>query len=273
MAAATGARKSRNKRLLQVFVPIGVVLAVCGILIGIAQTQGAKKGHTVSPATAAVVNAIRDVPAAVIDEVGAGGRAAAGPFKILSGAPLTASGKPKVLYVGAEFCPYCAAERWALTQALSRFGTLSGLGETRSAPAPEPYPNTATLTFHGSHYTSSVITLTAREIEDGDHKPLDKLDATDDALFTNLGGGQFPFIDVGGKYQFGVQYDAGLLAGRTQAEIADAMSDPDSKIAQAIDGSANLLTAAICDVTNGKPSNTCSAPGVAAAGKHLAGGT
>jgi hypothetical protein len=174
-----------------------------------------------------------------------------------------------VLYVGAEFCPYCAAERWPLAQALSRFGTLNDLGETRSAPAPEAYPDTATLTFHGSRFSSTVVALTAEEVADGNHEPLDKLDAPDDKLFTDLGGDRFPFIDVGGKYQFGVQYDAGLLAGKTQTEIAQAMSDPGSKIAQAIDGSANLLTAAICDVTNGKPSNTCSAPGVTAAKKHL----
>jgi hypothetical protein len=61
-----------------------------------------------------------------------------------------------------------------------------------------------------------------------------------------------------------------LLAGKTQTEIANALSDPHSKLAQAIDGSANLLTAAICDVTNGEPATTCSAPGVIAAKRHLA---
>ena len=40
---------------------------------------------------------------------------------------LTADGKPLVLYVGAEYCPYCAAERCAMVQALSRFGTFSNL--------------------------------------------------------------------------------------------------------------------------------------------------
>jgi hypothetical protein len=270
MAAASGARAARNKRLLQVFVPVGAIILIAGILIGISQTQGSKKGHTASVATAAVMNAVRDVPSSVTDQVGAGGGAAAGPTKVLSGPLLTANGKPKVLYVGAEFCPYCAAERWALTQALSRFGTLSNLGETRSAPSPEVYPDTATFTFHGSHYTSRVIALTTAEVEDGNHKPLEKLDPADNKLFTDVGGSQFPFIDVGGKYQFGVQYDAGLLAGKTQAAIADAMANPDSKIGQAIDGSANLLTAAICDVTNGQPSKTCSARGVTAAKKVLA---
>ena len=43
---------------------------------------------------------------------------------------LTADGKPEVLYVGAEYCPFCAAERWPVVVALSRFGTWSGLSAT-----------------------------------------------------------------------------------------------------------------------------------------------
>ena len=43
------------------------------------------------------------------------------------GSPLSSGGKPEVLYVGTEFCPYCAAESWSLIVALSRFGQFSGL--------------------------------------------------------------------------------------------------------------------------------------------------
>jgi len=33
-----------------------------------------------------------------------------------------------VVYIGAEYCPYCAVERWPLIVALNRFGTLTNLG-------------------------------------------------------------------------------------------------------------------------------------------------
>jgi hypothetical protein len=69
---------------------------------------------------------------------------------------LTANGKPLVVYVGAEYCPYCAAERWAAVIALSRFGTFSGLGQTHSSST-DVYPNTATLSFHGASYTSQYL--------------------------------------------------------------------------------------------------------------------
>ena len=48
------------------------------------------------------------------------------------GRPLFSDGKPEVLYVATEFCPYCVANSWALIVALSRFGEFSGLSTSRS---------------------------------------------------------------------------------------------------------------------------------------------
>jgi hypothetical protein len=49
-----------------------------------------------------------------------------------------------MLYIGAEYCPYCAAERWPLVMALSKFGTFSNLPQRgvlgrRSWRAPAPH--------------------------------------------------------------------------------------------------------------------------------------
>ena len=72
------------------------------------------------------------VPASTLDTVGAGSGVTAPP-EIKGGTPLTSGGKPEVLYMGAEYCPFCAAERWAMVVALSRFGTFSGLSTVHSA--------------------------------------------------------------------------------------------------------------------------------------------
>ncbi|MGH3290263.1 MAG: DUF929 family protein, partial [Trebonia sp.] len=56
----------------------------------------------------------------------------AGAVNAVSGPPLTRGGKPEVLYVGAEYCPYCAMENWPLIVALSRFGQFTGLTTSRS---------------------------------------------------------------------------------------------------------------------------------------------
>ena len=42
---------------------------------------------------------------------------------------------PEVLYMGAEYCPYCAAQRWSTIIALSRFGTWAGSAICRVTPA------------------------------------------------------------------------------------------------------------------------------------------
>ena len=60
-----------------------------------------------------------------------------------AGPPLTVGGKPTIVFISEESCPFCAAERWSPTVALAQFGTWSQLGITKSA-ATDIYPNTAT---------------------------------------------------------------------------------------------------------------------------------
>ena len=38
---------------------------------------------------------------------------------------LTVNGTPEVLYMGADYCPFCAATRWGLVLALMRFGNFT----------------------------------------------------------------------------------------------------------------------------------------------------
>ncbi len=43
----------------------------------------------------------------------------------VNGSSLVTDGKPEMLFIGAEYCPHSAAERWPLYIALSKFGTFS----------------------------------------------------------------------------------------------------------------------------------------------------
>jgi hypothetical protein len=258
---------------MTVIVPIAAVLVIVAVLVVVKVVSGSqspKSGAQSSAASSQVVADVTGVPVSVLDTVGKGSITTSP--KALNGPALTANGKPRVLYIGAEWCPYCAAERWPLAVALSRFGTLTGLGQVSSSPS-DVYPNTATLSFHGASYSSAYISLTAKEIysnqaQGSSYAPLDTLDPADEHLFTANGGG-FPFIDVGGKYLFSASYDPGLLQGKTQAQIAAALSDPTSDIAKAVGGAANVITAAICTTTGNKPANVCSSSGVTAAAALL----
>jgi hypothetical protein len=42
--------------------------------------------------------------------------------------------------------------------------------------------------------------------------------------------------------------------------VAAALQDPSSAIAKGADGSANMITAAICKTTNNQPSSVCTSP-------------
>src|SRR5581483_1419549 len=104
---------------------VGVLaVVVAGFLI--AGRNGSSEPAASSAETAQVVEAVTHVPAATFDAVGTGGLN--NPLKPAQLAALTGpNGRPEVLYIGAEYCPYCASERWSLIAALSRFGSFSGL--------------------------------------------------------------------------------------------------------------------------------------------------
>jgi len=244
-----------------------VLVVIAAVAVGIVLSSR-KSNNTPAPSTAAsdsVIKAVTGVPASVIDAVGKG-TSVASPTPISNPTPMTADGKPRVLYVGAEFCPYCAAERWSVVNALSRFGTFTNLGETSSSST-DVFPDTATLSFHGASYTSDYLSFTGVEETDRNQQPLDTLSAADQKIFSALNPkGGIPFISFGGQYlTSGVGYDPSVLQKKTHQQIADALSNPDSPITKAVIGQANAITATLCQLTDQKPADVCSAAGVKAA--------
>jgi hypothetical protein len=215
------------------------------------------------------------VPTSVLDRVGAG-QGVTPPGALPSGtAPLEERGKPEILYIGAEYCPYCAAERWAMVVALSRFGSFTDLGGTSSSST-DIYPNTQTFTFHGSTYTSSVISFTPVETNTNQPAPgsgftsLETPTSAEQALFQRYDvppyttqSNSTPFSMIGNRFvSVGASYDPAILQGMTRDQIAAALAQPSSPVAQRIDGAANTLTAAICQATGGQPSLVCSDPAI-----------
>jgi hypothetical protein len=254
-AARVAQRRADQRRRALVVISAIVAVAVVGVIVAVVAVNsgGSKKTSEARlAASTSVVNQISSVPAATLAQVGKGGAFAG--LKPISDNTLTVGGKPGVLFVGGEFCPYCAGERWALIQALSRFGSFSGLSQIHSSE-----DNIATFDFVNAKYTSKYVSFTAREIDDQNHQPLQKLDSTQQTLFDKYsGGGFFPFVYIGGKYAIhGADMDVTPLIGQNWQQIAAAMQDPQSKIAQAVVGEANYLTAAICKITGNKPAAAC----------------
>ena len=216
--------------------------------------------------------------------------------------PVVESGKPVVVYVGAEYCPFCAAARWPLLIALSRFGRFSNLGITASSPV-DVYANTHTVSFAKSSYLSLYLGFDPTELSSNvcspqsltttgctgeNYEKLMTLSTANAALVTtydtlkyfpnnqgNGTGGWIPFFDFGGKFvASGSPYsinsiNPGPASGPwptplSWQSIVATFKHPEvaGSPGQAILGAANIDTAAICDMTGNKPAPVCGSAAV-----------
>jgi hypothetical protein len=271
---AAARRAEARRKLLIAGGSVAVVLALVVALIVAKLAQSpTQPSAAAAVADPAVAQQLTTVPAATFDKVGTGRGTG---LKATTGQPeLMAGGKPEVLYMGGEYCPFCAAERWAVAAAVSRFGTLSGLRFIHSSPT-DVYPSTPTLSFASARYTSKYLAFAPVEWygeKTDPHTPfghvyLQHPTAQQQALFTRYSGGSFPFVDIGNQYLVpGAQYLPSDLAHLSWAQVAAAMRDPSSTVGKDIDGAANILTAAICKLTHGQPAGVCTSSGVMAASR------
>ena len=244
----------------------------------------------VTPAPAQVVHDVTTIPTSTWNKVGVSDTSVAKPT-VLSGQPaMTIDGKtPAMLYYGAEYCPYCAAERWAMAAALARFGTWSNLQVTASSHT-DVDATTHTFSFHGATLDSPYITF--KSIEQYTNIPV----AGSAGEYTNLqnptkeegqilatyssskflpngssnGSISFPFVDINNALLFSVaSYDPQILAGLSWTDISGSLSDPTTPITQAVLTTGNYMSAGICQATHGQPGSVCTSSGVQAAAKAL----
>jgi hypothetical protein len=274
---------------------IGLVVVIVATLVivkvasgGPGSTGGKTTFTAVDPVT---FQQLTTVPASVFNTVGVKSTVeqVSAPIAVKGQPALTAknsAGKtvPEILYIGAEYCPYCAAQRWSTIIALSRFGTWAGLGNMASY-GKDVYPNTPTFTFVKSSYKSQYLVFKSVEeytnylnATTGYYQLLQKPTKAEVALVTKYDtpkyipglsssdGNPIPFITMDNKFLVsGASYSPDTLTNLSRSAIATGLSDPTSPVTDAIIASANLQTAAICSLTNNEPSNVCTSSGVMAA--------
>jgi hypothetical protein len=228
---------------------------------------GAAASSGASALPAGVLSAVTSINPATLAAIGASNESAAltatGVKKTL-----TANGKPEVLFIGAEYCPFCAAQRWPLVVALSRFGSFSGLSATHSSTT-DVYPDTKSFSFYGSTYTSASLDFTSVELESNQpsgnsYTTLQTPNAAQSALFSTYDAapyttqpGSIPFLDIGNKYvSIGAGFTPQVLQGLSMQQIAAQLNDKNSPVAAAVDGEANRIVAAITAATGIKPNST-----------------
>ncbi len=260
-SAQTARRKvqSRGRSKSSLFLIIGVVLAlalIVGIFVFISQSQ--KPAGTIGPSDPTIVKQVSSVSPEILAAVGTG--RATNQIKKTTDPPLKGgSGRPEIFYYGAEYCPYCAGERWAIAVALSRFGSFNQLPLTMSTGT-DVYPNTSTFTFLNTKYTSSYIDFVSIEEQDRNGKPLQTPTADQKEILTHYNVSGYPFVSIANQYTSSQPlYVPDSMKNMSQKDIANQLSDKTSDTTQTILGGANYLTAAICKVTKNQPANVCTA--------------
>jgi hypothetical protein len=286
-------RKSRTPLIAWGAVGLVVLIIVALVVIKIVGGRGPTQSshQAVLPASSHLVKEITTVPPSVFDTVGTGIPSqfvGTTPIVIAGQPPLRLLGQsPSVLYYGAEYCPFCAAERWSIAVALARFGTWSGLQTTASGLLDGDY---STITFSKARFASPYVHFASIEactnvvspnvagcsgythLQNPTKEEQGVLAKYASSSFVpgNSQGISFPYVDVDNKVLYsGSTYQPGILTGLTQAEIGSSLSDASNPLTQAIVGTANYLTASICAGTGNMPSNVCTSKGVRAAAQAL----
>jgi hypothetical protein len=274
--------------VLITFGVILLVLAVVVVLVVLKLTNSSPAGRTPTPvqqASSALVHAVTDIPTDVFNAVGDPSEPViSNATSVVQGAQtLKVHGLPAVVWVGSLFCPVCAAERWALVIALGRFGTFEKLYTTMSANS-VVFGDTATFSLEGAEYTSKTVALSAVE-EYGNtashdapagFAPLGHPNALQSAAMKAYDRAPFanpevlPFVDVANRMiMSGWSFSPGVLSGLTMQDIANDLMVPSGPVAQAVIGSANQITAAICSATGQKPAEICATTAISSTSVRL----
>ena len=221
------------------------------------------------PAT--VVSQVEAVPVATLVAQAVKRPADAEPPQALKAgtAAFTVGGKPAVVFVGAEYCPYCASERWPLVMALSKFGTFEDLRGSMSSTT-DLGPRTPSFSFYRATYTSRYLSFLADEMETGTEQPLQAPTAEEQALVTkydttpyvpaeDAGQNPIPFVFMAGRYVLtSTQFNGRALSGMKWATAAAYLTSGANAMSKAVEASAGYLVGGICGLTPGQPAAVCS---------------
>lgn len=250
--------RRRKRRILWVSLAVVVLAVVIAAYLVAGALSDPYTSSIGQPASPTLTQELAGFSSSTLSDVGAG---SAKPPSAVSGGPLTGDGRPLVLYIGGEYCPYCAVTRWSLVIALSKFGTFSGL-EYMLSSGSDVNANTPTFTFASASYTSPYVTFVAVEHWDRSENTYQPLTSNESALYSQYdSGGGIPFVDFANRYLV-TGVTGGLstldLSGMNWTQVYSQLTVSGSQAAQAIIGEANYIISTVCAIDGNRPSSVCS---------------
>ncbi|HME18752.1 MAG TPA: DUF929 family protein [Nitrososphaerales archaeon] len=173
--------------------------------------------------------------------------------KAYNGVPFTVNGKPLVVYIGADYCQFCAAQRWSLVLTLMRFGNITGLEYMSSSPGEGDY---ATFTFENASYASPYFVFQGFEMQNRNGQPLQTVPSNYTAAFAQYQS-SFPFLNFGNtRVISGALWPPTALGGDSWTTVYNAIRTG-NPLGTQIKAGANVMTALICKLTGNQPSSVC----------------
>ena len=276
----TSARKAaEHRRQRNIWTAVaatgGVVVLIAVVVVLKVAGGGSKPSGNADPGTFALTSQltsqVEGVPVSALAAAAKSTPAGAAPAQKLPDNTkiLMVDGKPEILYMGAEYCPFCAAERWSLVMALSKFGTFTNLKGTTSS-AIDTNPSTPTFSFYGSTYKSSYISFVPVEMQTntysaslGTYPTLQTPTAGQQAILTKWDvspytntNGSIPFVDLGGKYLItGAQYVASPISGQSFDSAVPYMTSGTNPTSREAEAAAGYLVGEILALTHNQPAS------------------
>jgi Domain of unknown function (DUF929) len=275
-SARRAVQQRRQRNLYTAYGAVAVVVVVIAVIVGINLAGGSKPKATKDgavvgtfPLTTALFDQVANVPAkTLIASAEKEPSDTEPPYKLAATNPeLLSGGKPEILYIGAEFCPFCAAERWALVMALSKFGTFHNVTGTTSSST-DVNPSTPTFSFYKSTYTSPYLSFVPVETETNTKATLQSPTAAESAVwdkwdvppYVQAGyEGSIPFVYLGGKYLVtGVSYDASSIEGFQMLAAVNYMTAGNNTTSKDAEAVAGYFVSDLCTLTHNQPAAVCS---------------
>lgn len=167
--------------------------------------------------------------------------------------------KPELVFIGALYCPFCAAERWPMVKALDQFGNFSGVRSTTNRAGESGFGAIPTFDLTHARYASPYVALDARDTQDQQFNQLQTLTAAEQGLVNRDDPqGSIPLVVVGGYAMTGSGYSPSDIDGKTFSAVQHALRRGDTaRYAPDINAEANVITALICHADGERPSSVC----------------